>query len=64
MANILYFAGRVDGLGRAAEEVDLPASVTNVYSLLAWLHLRGAWARALANDAVRVTVGRQNEGVA
>ncbi len=60
MAKILYFAGLVDRLGRDAEEVELPASVTNVQSLLAWLRLRGeTWARVLADDAVRVTVDRQ-----
>lgn len=60
MAKILYFAGLVDRLGRASEEVDLPASVMHVQSLLAWLRLRGEpWSRVLADDAVRVTVDRQ-----
>jgi molybdopterin synthase sulfur carrier subunit len=60
VARILYFAGLVDRLGRAAEEAELPASVTNVQSLLAWLRLRGEpWERALADGAVRVTVDRQ-----
>jgi molybdopterin synthase sulfur carrier subunit len=60
MAKILYFAGLVDRLGRAAEEADLPASVTDVQSLLAWLRMRGEpWTRVLADEAVRVTVDRQ-----
>ncbi len=41
MAKILYFADLVDRLGRASEEVVLPAEVTTVESLLAWLRGRG-----------------------
>lgn len=60
MAKILYFADLVDRLGRASEEVALPAEVTTVESLLAWLRRRGgAWESALRGDAVRVTVNKQ-----
>ncbi|HYA38635.1 MAG TPA: MoaD/ThiS family protein [Candidatus Methylomirabilis sp.] len=60
MAKILYFAILVDRLGRASEETALPASVTDVRTLLAWLRRRGDnWNRALADNAVRVTINRQ-----
>jgi molybdopterin synthase sulfur carrier subunit len=60
MAKILYFAALVEKLGRASEEVALPPSVTDVRTLLAWLRRRGEnWERALADEAVRVTVNRQ-----
>ena len=60
MATILYFASLVDKLGSSSEEVALPATVTDVRALLAWLRTRGGkWERALADDAVRVTVNRQ-----
>lgn len=60
MAKILYFAILVEKLGRASEETDLPSSVTDVRTLLAWLRQRGEnWEHALAENAVRVTVNRQ-----
>lgn len=60
MAKILYFADLVDRLGRASEEVALPAEVTTVETLLVWLRGRGgAWEQALQADAVRVTVNKQ-----
>lgn len=60
MAKILYFAGLVNQLGRAAEEVDIPPDVGDVGSFLAWLRLRGGkWEQQLVDGAVRVTVDRQ-----
>jgi sulfur-carrier protein len=60
MAKILYFAGLVNQLDRASEEADLPESVRDVRSLLAWLRQRGGkWERLLTDDSVRVTVDRQ-----
>ena len=60
MAKLLYFATLADRLGRTAEEVELPAGVTDVRALLAWLRSRGGvWALLLAENAVRVTVNRQ-----
>jgi molybdopterin synthase sulfur carrier subunit len=57
---ILYFAGLVEKLGRASEETALPPSVTDVRTLLAWLRRRGEnRERALAENAVRMTVNRQ-----
>jgi molybdopterin synthase sulfur carrier subunit len=60
VATILYFATLVDKLGTASEEVVLPAAVTDVRALLAWLRQRGAsWELALTETGVRVTVNRQ-----
>lgn len=60
MARLLYFAGLVDQLGRASEDVSLPAEVSSVRALLAWLRGRGGvWQTALADEAVRVTVNKQ-----
>ena len=57
---MLYFAALVDKLGHASEEVELPAVVADVQSLLSWLRERGGnWERALRTDAVRVTVNKQ-----
>lgn len=60
MAKLLYFASLVDKLGSTSEEVALPASVTDIRTLLAWLRARGEnWERALTENAVQVTVNRQ-----
>ena len=60
MAKILYFANLVDKLGSSSEEVILPASVTDVRALLAWLRTRGGnWEAVLTENKVRVTINRQ-----
>ena len=60
MAKILYFANLVDKLGSSSEEVNLPASITDVRALLAWLRTRGgSWETSLKDHMVRVTVNRQ-----
>lgn len=60
MAKILYFSTLVDKLGHSSEEVTLPASVTDVGVLLAWLRARGGnWETALGGKAVHVTLNRQ-----
>ncbi len=60
MARMLYFAKLADVLGSTAEEVTLPATVSDVRSLLGWLRMRGGvWQQALQERAVRVTVNRQ-----
>ena len=60
MARILYFAYLVDKLGRAQEDLALPAGVTDVRGLLAHLRARGGvWAQALAEDKVQVLVNKQ-----
>lgn len=60
MAKILYFSTLVDRLGVSSEEVGLPASVTDVRALLAWLRGRGEnWDKALREDSVKITLNRQ-----
>ena len=60
MAKILYFANLVDKLGSSSEEVNLPATINDVRSLLDWLRTRGGnWETALTEPMVRVTVNRQ-----
>ena len=59
MARILYFGSLPDRLGTAAEDAELPASVTDVRSLLAWLRARGPeWQRSLTEDGPQVTVNK------
>ncbi len=57
---LLYFAWLKDKTGVAAEEVALPAEVTTVAELLAWLGARGpGYAEALADlSAIRVAVNQ------
>ena len=50
----------MDKLGSSSGEVSLPASITDVHALLAWLRARGGnWETALMEHMVRVTVNRQ-----
>ena len=55
---LVYLARLRESLGVPSEIVDLPAGVSDVMGLLAWLRARGgAWAAELApNRAVRVAV--------
>ena len=60
MARILYFAYLVDKLGRAQEDLVLPAAVQDVRGLLAQLRTRGGvWEKALTEDKVQVLVNKQ-----
>ena len=60
MARILYFAYLVDKLGRAQEDLALPAAVQDVRGLLAQLRARGGvWEKALAEDKVQILVNKQ-----
>ena len=60
MARVLYFAYLVDKLGRAQEDLALPATGQDVRGLLAQLRARGgAWEQALAEDRVQVLVNKQ-----
>jgi molybdopterin synthase sulfur carrier subunit len=60
MAKLLYFASLVDQLGSTSEQVALPADVTDIRTLLAWLRARGGnWERMLTENGVQVTVNRQ-----
>lgn len=49
MLNLLYFARLREVLGRETERIELPADVSTVAGLAAWLRTRGdAWERELA----------------
>lgn len=59
---ILYFALIRERIGRAEEDVDLPAGIATVAQLLDWLKGRGPeFAAALAEPrAVRVAVNQEH----
>ena len=47
--SVLYFARLRDAIGRPAEDIEVPASVTTVGELRGWLAQRGApWSAAFA----------------
>ncbi len=58
---LLYFAWLKTKMGRAEEEVDPPADVADVASLLEWLRSRSpAYAEALSDlSVVRVAVNQE-----
>ena len=58
---VLYFAWLKTKMGRAEEDVDPPASVGDVASLLEWLRGRGPeYAEALSDlSVVRVAVNQE-----
>jgi len=57
---LLYFIELAKLSGKDEEEVELPDSVTNVETLLAWMRKRGErWAEAYADERLQVTVNRQ-----
>ena len=58
---LLYFAWVRTRIGRAEEEIELPADVATVGDLLGWLQGRGAgYAEALARpELVRVAVNQE-----
>ena len=57
---LLYFMQLVDIAGEEIESLTLPASVTTVAELLAWLRERGAgWMEHFDDTRVQVTVNKQ-----
>lgn len=60
MLTLLYFARLRDALGVSSERIDLPAEVSDVAGLVAWLRRRGgAWEDELApGRAFRVAVNQ------
>lgn len=57
---LLYFIELAKISGKDEEDIELPASVTNVETLLAWLRRRGSsWKESFADNRVQVTVNRQ-----
>jgi len=60
MVKILFFGDPVDSLGMAADEIDLPAEITDVERLVFHLSGRGEmWAKMLrGNPKLNVTVSK------
>jgi molybdopterin synthase sulfur carrier subunit len=60
MARLLYFAALAERVGKTSEDTELPAAVTTVGALVAWLRARGpSWEKALDPATLNVTVNRQ-----
>jgi len=60
MVTLLYFIELAKISGKDEEKVALPASVTNVETLLSWLRKRGErWKQAFADNRLQVTVNKQ-----
>ena len=59
-----YFAWVRERIGKAEEEVELPAGIVSVSDLLAWLRTRGEdYARALEHpQAIRVAIDQEHAG--
>jgi len=56
---LLYFIQLANVTGRNEEDVEIPESVTNVETLLAWLRKRrDTWKEPFADDKVQVTVNK------
>lgn len=62
MLTILYFASVKEKAGCSGEAVPLPAAVTDVMGLVAWLRQRGGGTAAALADlaAVRVAVDQEH----
>ena len=60
MITVLYFAGLREALGKASEQIALPAGVTDLSALRALLRSRGgAWAEEMAEGRpVRAAVNQ------
>lgn len=61
MVKILFFGDLVDSLGMAADEIELPADITDVERLLFLLSRRGEmWKKMLlGNPKLNITVNKQ-----
>jgi len=57
---LLYFGRPRENLRLSNEAAELPAGITNVADLLAWLRTRGPeWAGELADNRVRCAVNQE-----
>lgn len=59
---LVYFAWVRERIGKAEEELELPAGITTVRDLLAWLKGRGeGYEAALEHaDAIRVAINQEH----
>lgn len=62
MTKLVYFAWVRERIGKAEEEISLPASVVTVEDLLAWLKGRGEeYAHALRHaEVIRVAIDHEH----
>ena len=59
MIRLLYFASLRETLGRADEQLELPAGVRDVADLTRWLRERGGdWDSALADRRLHVAINQ------
>lgn len=57
---LVYFIELAKISGKDEEDVEIPDSVTNVETLLAWMRQRrSSWQQAFADENVQVTVNKQ-----
>ena len=60
---LLYFGRPSESLKLSREAVDIPANVTTLGELLAWLRLRGdIWAQELTENRVRCAINQEFAG--
>ncbi|MBU1192846.1 MAG: MoaD/ThiS family protein [Gammaproteobacteria bacterium] len=60
MAKILYFGDLPDRIGRGAEELFLPKTVSTTRGLLKYLRERGAaWSDSLQDDRLTITINKE-----
>lgn len=61
---LLYFGRPSENLKLARETVNLPAGITTLGELLAWLRLRGdVWAQELTESRVRCAINQEFAGL-
>jgi len=59
MIRLRYFAGLRETLGRADEQLELPADVRDVADLTRWLRERGCdWDSALADRRLHIAINQ------
>lgn len=61
---LLYFGRPSENLKLARETVNLPAGISTLGELLAWLRLRGdVWAQELTESRVRCAINQEFAGL-
>jgi len=61
---LLYFGRPSENLKLARETVNLPAEISTLGELLAWLRLRGdVWAQELTESRVRCAINQEFAGL-
>jgi molybdopterin synthase sulfur carrier subunit len=59
MITLLYFARLRESLGLSSEQLELPAQVSDLRALIAWLEQRGdLWRQELSGSTVRMAINQ------